>query len=395
MKFSNKANANAILILMGFMILAVILITVFSPTEYRKSLLNESYSNDYGNVVVFEAADVVIEENELNADIESIYLHDAELDYAAYRKEEQIASSFEISNSFIEDNSAKFYLNVDDSFQGMYFTFYVVSREGNGNIKILLNEEQINSVSPDEGERVTVNVPKNVLKKGENEIIIRATYPINVFSKNSFSLVDLRAYLTERNEKPEVESTFILDDLDFENPVLYAYVTKMAHSTDNSKMKVSLNEHILFDSVPSIINDYKTPGVFKLPLEKEILEEGVNEILWSVSAGGAYSVDFVKIEYEVFEEENNDGESVFRFNINSDDYKKVRSSRYSCALEFESGDVNEVFDFNLNGNSTTAAISFSEVSFDVCGFLKEGLNTLKVSSEEDLLFSKVKLEIKR
>ncbi len=398
MLLNKKANANAIILFTILLIVTVIIITVFSPTDYRRALLNESYSNanDYGNVVLFEAADVVINETDLEEGTESIYLHDAELDYAAHRKEEQISGSFEISNSFIEDNSAKFYLNVDDSFQGMYFTFYVISKEGNGKINILLNGQSIYTASPDEGEKVNVYVPKNALKKGDNEIVIRATYPLNIFKENSFSIVDLRAFLTERNEEQRVEHTFIVEDAsEIREPALYAYVTKMPYSIANSKIKITINEVEVFEGVPATINDYETPQVFYLPLEEIYLKDGVNEIIWEVDLGGAYSVDFVKIEYETLEEPDEEEESVFRFNIDSDAYKKVRSKRYSCVLTFESDDINKMFEYNINGNKSSAAVSSSEISFDVCDSLRKGLNSLKVSSGEDLLFSRIKLEIKR
>lgn len=392
-----KASASVVLVLFILMIITVLVLVIFSPTEYRRQILNESGSsgsNYYTDTMIFQANNVLINESNERTHTEYVSLQDTNLDRASFKADYQISNEFTLENNFIKDTAAKFVLSSDSGLESAYFTFFVVSKEGQGKIKVFLNSEQIDLIYAEPGQKVTVNIPKSKIVSGENEIAIKVTYPVLPWMKNIYNIADLRAHLTEKSSNILSDQSFVIEEEGIEDPLIYAYITKLAHSEDDKKIRIILNDNLIFDGVPSIVNDNRNPSVFRLPIEvSDLKEKGVNYISWEVEDGGAYSIDFSRLEYEkrTVDEE----ETVFRFNVNENNYKKVRSTQYSCILEFESPDYNEVFEFYVNSDFYSGAINEQDISFDVCDSLVEGLNTLKIYSKEDIIFSNIKLEVIR
>ena len=385
---SANQGVSVLIVLFIVMIVTVVVLTSFTPSDERDRLLGKD--DEVEGQYILNAKSISVEESRSRNALVDINLKDFDLDSSDHVSDFQVDDSFVLKNNLLKEKIGTFSLFVDESLENFYITFFISDKKGDGDLKLYLNGELIDKVSADIGSKVVFNVPRDLLLSGKNDFVLKVTLPIGFYT-NYYSIIDLRAYMTEKEEKSSFEQSFVFDTDSVEEASIYAYVTKLKTSEENKKIRVLLNDNEIYDAVPPLINDV-SPSHLEIPLDLSILNSGVNYLTWEVEEGGAYSVDFARIEYKLPNDDEDDSFVIY-FNVGNTEFKKAKLISTKCILTFKSEDVNTEFDFSINGELFSAASDLRGASFDVCQNLLQGKNTLRIYPDKDMIFSEISLKI--
>ncbi len=375
----SSAGLFILVMMMGGIIFYIFVI----PPEERTALL-EGISNE--SITLLDVSPGEITKATQEFERETTSLGDIVVDNSKHTMQEVVSNQFMLTSNMFQNTVADFTFDADiNTLQSANLQFYIYSKEGNGVLNVKLNGYSVFSGTADVGNKIVVNFPLNKIIDGVNSVKV---YISSGLSTSRYTIIDMRLMSEDYAlGKDSVQQSFSLPDYDstgVRDVRLNAYVVQQAESAN---LNVNLNGETIFSGIPS--------SSFEVQLSNSGLNEGTNELEWTVSKDGKYRIEFVRVSYNTLQIKGK--EKTFYFDVDSDNKDRIDSDRYSCELfvERRSG----VSDFTVTINDRTKKFKFddtNEISTSICDELASGLNELKISAEDtiDIKQLSVKLVLK-
>jgi len=260
---------------------------------------------------------------------------------------------------------------------------------GNGPLKVKVNEVTVFSSEANRGDEFTVSVPSSVVRTGKNDVRFLTSSPGASFWKTNAYLVSGLALLTEEydTEASVIDQSFSLSQSKLSRTQEATLTGSVITKGDKVKLKVSLNGYKLFEG---------TPGAsLNLDIPTAMLREGSNTVTWSVERGGKYDIEFARINLDTLDV-TGDTTADYSFDVSKKNGNfLIQHADAVCQLYIKkhSGTADDITT-QLNQYTLKYHFGASEVNADVCNYLYEGSNSISLSTDDELLLSKLYIAIK-
>jgi len=294
-----------------------------------------------------------------------------------------LSSSLNLEASVLADDRGtySFIPEWDTNTLGISLNAFVQSYAGNGKIIILLNGAQIYSGIPVVGSSLKVNLPSSGMFQGTNTLeVVLDKQGVNIFSQTKLGLTGV--LLRTDSVGKDLSSSF---NFEVERGELISgtYTSIVQRSGAAVPLNIELNGASIYSGVP-------VTTILTIPISKELLAQGTNNLVFSISDGVAYEVLYSDLIVKSRSVEEAINEYFFR--IERTPAKRIINGRVDCLLEIikGSGTADEVI-VDLNGRVSTHSVRAGEVSFDVCNSLVYGGNTISFASDDELNLSSASL----
>ncbi len=264
---------------------------------------------------------------------------------------------------------------------GISLNAFVQSYVGNGKIIILLNGVQIYSGTPVVGSLLKVNLPSSGMFQGTNTLeVVLDKQGVNIFSQTKLGLTGV--LLRTDSVGKDLSSSFNFE-VERGELVSGTYTSIVQRSGAAVPLNIELNGASIYSGVP-------VTTILTIPISKELLVQGTNNLAFSIGDGVAYEVLYSDLIVKARSVEEAINEYFFR--IERTPAKRIINGRVDCLLEIikGSGTADEVI-VDLNGRVSTHSVRAGEVSFDVCNSLVYGGNTISFASDDELNLSSASL----
>jgi hypothetical protein len=264
---------------------------------------------------------------------------------------------------------------------GISLNAFVQSYSGNGKIIILLNGAQIYSGTPVVGSTLKVNLPSSGMFQGTNTLeVMLDKQGVNIFSSVKIGLTGV--LLRTDSVGKDLSSIFNFE-VERGELVSGTYTSIVKKSGAAVPLNIELNGASIYSGVP-------VTTILTIPISKELLVQGTNNLAFSIGEGVAYEILYSDLIVKSRSVEEAINEYFFR--IERTPAKRIINGRVDCLLELikGSGTADEVI-VDLNGRVSTHSVRAGEVSFDVCNSLVYGGNTISFASDDELNLSSASL----
>lgn len=295
-----------------------------------------------------------------------------------------LASSLSLSSSVFNDDNIVYSFVPDwgTNTLGMSFNAFVQNYVGNGQIKVLLNGAQIYAGTPVVGNVLKVPMSASGMFQGTNTLeIILDKSGANIFSSTKLGLSEV--LLRTDSVGQDLTSSFTFD-IEPGELVSGTYTSVIRKSGASVPLNIELNGEEIYSEVP-------LSTVLTVPISKELLKSGSNQLAFNIGEGVSYEVLYSDL---VVKTRSVEAAAEHFFRIDKASARRIINGRADCLLEIvrESGAADE-FVVDLNGFVSTHSIRAGEISFDVCDRLVYGGNTISFASDEELSLSSASLTL--
>jgi len=307
----------------------------------------------------------------------SLRLNDIELDNTLSEQKHIVSNNFEISSTAFNqyDSSFRFFINKSNA-ESAALEFIVYSKEGDGNLEILLNGKSIHSSKVNIGDNLKVELPFHDLNNGENSIIMSTTAPgAKFWSTNAYTLLNFNLVTEEYSSRlSSGKQVFSLTDSEAANAENVKIITYIVRTSDlDSNVALYLNGRRLYKAVPQTN--------FNLDISEDLLIGGANTFEWTVDREGGYSIKQAILTMDTVKTKGK--QSNYIFNIDKTRHSYIEKNYYNCNLIIERESGGDTMIANINSEPTQVTFSSEIVTLNICDDLKEGRNTIRFYTEDD------------
>lgn len=377
-----RSDPTAAVILLT--ILAAIVFYLFSiPEVTRQDILGEvsTYNNTWLSA---QPGEIVADASTM--DFKEINIATTSVSNVLTAESVLLSNQFTTSAGVYSTDPETLSFNIDSlaEVSTANIAFTVSSKSGDGALTVSVNGRDIYSSEPALAERVSIEIPPNVLHSGPNTVIFSVEGPgLKFWQRNEYLLTAANAELEVFGASTaNIEHSFSLSGDEASNAD-GAELTMFSRQNSPGNLEVEMNGDLLFRGIPS--------PTFQLDVPVESIRSGQNTISFSVSEGGAYDLSFITLRVDT---ETVEGGSNYFFSIDSRDWSRVRSGEFTCELLIRKTSGADTVVAKLNAFSRSYTFVDGEVEADVCDQLEEGSNKLTLSASEDLDLTLVRVGIK-
>ncbi|MFH0869411.1 MAG: hypothetical protein V1839_04245 [archaeon] len=307
-----------------------------------------------------------------------------------------LATNFLVKKSIVADTPANFdfLISGKPSLASADLEFIVADKKEKGELSVVLNEKTVYSAKPEPGQKLVVALPIDSLVEGTNNVkIYAAGSGLRFWATNLYSLSDINLVTySYSDEDAGVTQKLVLsqEELAYAKSAKLTAFVRQASATP-AKLSVKLNGAEIYNS---LVNG--NAALYAGVSASKLL--GTNTLTWNAGRGGKYEVEFGR--FTVIASPVNSKEKSYSFTVIYEDGIFITAGIYDCTLEMtksktssSSKDTVPSVDVNINGAVNTYTFTADKITADVCSSLKEGANTVKLSSTDDIIVDGLKITL--
>ena len=295
----------------------------------------------------------------------------------------KLSSSVSVSRSNSVNNDANFeFTAVPSKVSASEIKFKIADKYGSGSLSVKLNGKTVKTIQGSIGETISVILPITAIKE-TNIITFEVSSPGLAFWQSNSYLLKNVELLLQNYDVGSFTHDFVLTQSELANTGkanLHALINQEGEKTI---LKISLNGNEIYNGLPE--KDFD----LSIPIHHF---DANNELFWVTERGGKYDIIFPEIEF-TFSPENT--EKIYRFNVASGEMTAINSNFYECKMTVKR---ESSFGYaNIEVNSNRMRANFNEASIyssDICQYLQQGTNAVTISSDNDIVISRLQVVIR-
>ncbi len=285
---------------------------------------------------------------------------------------------------------------------GASLIFDVETTEGEADVRVYLNGEKIASKRAKEGEVERFELPLDLVNYGveenttnENLIEIKVAKPSWLFfwKTNAATLKD--TLFVQKVFDAEVSQKVF--DLDFDSDEVIGLDTAtletevmLSEGAGSKKLKITFQDEEVYNSVPS------SSETFETDIPTTLFRNGVNTLAFETELEGGYNISGI-LSYDVMDMPENSfkeykvtiGENVWPYVENGQ-----RGEDYECIFTLSKASGDDAIKVWINNHRMEYSFVNNELDANVCNYMKEGENSIKIIAKEFIRLDRASLELK-
>jgi len=289
---------------------------------------------------------------------------------------ENLASSLVVSNSLTSKSFPSSSFTIRDSLsdlQKVILSFSV--SEGNGQLKLFINDHQFYSESLESGVKI-VEVPISYVAES-NEIRFETSSPgLSFWKSNKYVLRDIiiKEDFEKVNAKEERQFNIAFDEkAGLSKAVLKYYkVCNSKLQGDSAKLKIFVNEKSSFEGMIKCATLQES-----VEIDPGLVKDGINSVMFVLEDEGSFSFNQLVVETAVVEKETKG----YTFSLSRKEYGDVLNGDKEIMLRMnlaETTDSKKNAKIILNDGEIMMSTDQNSFTRDVSDYVVEGTNFLKI-----------------
>lgn len=378
-----------LIVLLGFILFYLVVV----PSEYKEEL-NLTPTPKFNSIILQEYPSKLYlqEDDDLRTKISTLTIEKVTLDNTPIQENTLLLTQGIVRKSVFSEDVLTFDFNINNlnDVYKMYLNLNVIGKENSGLVILTLNDVKIYSGEARNNENLNIILPSHYLKE-TNNIKISVSSPGFLFWRTNSYVFSSIYLLEEKYSRSNSKVTRLVvlnskDLADSESIKFSAYPKKL--SSFDKPIKIEINGNLIYSGVTS-----SSSGI-NVEIPREYLRAGTNSIDFEVERDGSYELLYMDLALRKveFTEENI---AEYKFIVGSSEWKKVNDNRYSCELLIsKSGGDNSL---NIELNNHILRYSFddnNEIKKDVCEYLEEKDNKIKLIPDNEVYLNIIKITIK-
>lgn len=295
----------------------------------------------------------------------------------------ELSPSISVSRSTSINNDVNFEFTAQPSkVSAAELKFKIADKYGSGTLSVKLNGKNMKTIQKGIGETVSVIFPIASIQE-KNNILLEVSSPGLAFWRSNGYVLKNVELLLQNYDVGSFTHDFVLTQSELANAGkanLHALINKEG---EDALLKLSLNGNEIYNGYPE--------KDFDLSIQIQHFDAD-NELIWTTDRDGKYEIIFPEIKF-TFAPENT--EKIYRFNIASSELTAINSGFYECKLNIQR--ESSLGNANVEVNSNRIRANFNAASFyssDICPYISQGINTISLSSDDDIVISRLQIAIR-
>lgn len=389
-KSGGSSAYGATAILLALLIMFIIFL-MLAPPEFLDEL-NLTYVPEYSSIVLLETPGSLYVQN-ISQESET-YIYDIgtiSVDNFPKSSESLLIHQGIIKNSLFKNEVLSFDFDVKDlgNLNKIYLSTNIIGKSGSGELIVTLNDVVIYSREIYTNSNLNLELPIRLINE-MNILKISVSSPGFAFwNTNAYALSNIYLIKEEYSSKSERSELFFLDRTttsDVRTAKFMSYVSKKG--SDDSLLKISINNKIIYSGIPGSRLEVQFPNSYLVP--------DTNELKVETSRNGKYELRYMYLHLETTKISDNAKIARYSFDLDIIQWEKVQDKNYACQLflrKTSGKDDRVTVEINNNLIKRSFDSDFTLVE-DICYYLKENNNILRIIPENNVVLDLLKFEIK-